>query len=690
MSKFDSTPDPIRDGNVWIFADGTRLPVISGGDGPEPEPDDEGDEGEGADDQADAEVVDLTLVETEVPDDLSGLSLDELEGIEAALLDELDRCDEGDEPDLAHAEAVYNQAVRVREQKTAKEQEQAEAADRLAQMRADLRGEADEDADADAAADEADQAADEVADADAAADDTADAEPEPVPASAKRQLGKRVTPTAPGPRGASASATARRATRPAVRQAPATTLTITAAGDVSGHSAGAPITPRGIAMAMHDKARNLKKDGSSGEVPVATIERNIPRSFTVTEGMSPEEQEATILRALGRNNDGQAPQTAEALVAAGGWCAPPQIEYGIFRIDSADGTLDLPEVGIERGGIMIPDFLSLASANPAYWSWSEANDAATVATVTNKALTSNVATLTTGAAHGFAVGQTVKVAIGDPVFDGTFVIASVPTSTTFTYAKTNANVTSAAATGTATLQKGCLKIPCPGFTEYTLGADGFCITHGNLSNRAWPELTTAFVGLTVNGHLHRMSGLAVAAMQAAMTDVTMTATSPATDAFGEVISALTLAAEDMRSEFKMSDGQAFEAVFPRYAAKAMRSALAKRKGVESWRVSVQDVVNAIAVIGVRAQFVEALQPMFSGSAKQAWPTTMNVLLYPAGAWFRGTGGEINLGVMRDAEQIKVNDYTAAWTEEFWLLGRRGPAGRELIITTPNTGVTGGP
>ena len=73
-----------------------------------------------------------------------------------------------------------------------------------------------------------------------------------------------------------------------------------------------------------------------------------------------------------------------------------------------------------------------------------------VATVTNKALTSNVVTLTTAAAHGLAVGQAVVVALSpaDPVFDGTYVVATVPTSTTFTYARTNANVTSAASGGT--------------------------------------------------------------------------------------------------------------------------------------------------------------------------------------------------------------------------------------------------
>jgi cytoskeletal protein CcmA (bactofilin family) len=65
-------------------------------------------------------------------------------------------------------------------------------------------------------------------------------------------------------------------------------------------------------------------------------------------------------------------------------------------------------------------------------------------TVTNKALTSNVATLTTGTAHTYRAGDVVVVSSVDATFNGTYSIIAVPTSTTFTYAKTNANVTSAA------------------------------------------------------------------------------------------------------------------------------------------------------------------------------------------------------------------------------------------------------
>lgn len=53
--------DPVRSGNTWLFADGTRLPVVSGGDGP--------------------------LEQPSIPDDLSALSDDDLGALRTSLRD---------------------------------------------------------------------------------------------------------------------------------------------------------------------------------------------------------------------------------------------------------------------------------------------------------------------------------------------------------------------------------------------------------------------------------------------------------------------------------------------------------------------------------------------------------------------------------------------------------------------------
>jgi hypothetical protein len=86
--------------------------------------------------------------------------------------------------------------------------------------------------------------------------------------------------------------------------------------------------------------------------------------------------------------------------------------------------------------------------------------------ITNKALTSNVATLTTSAVHGLCTGMEIVITGVDATFNGTYRITGVPTTTTFTYAKTATNVASTpvspAGTGVAEVIH---------FIDYTSGTD---------------------------------------------------------------------------------------------------------------------------------------------------------------------------------------------------------------------------
>ncbi len=88
-------------------------------------------------------------------------------------------------------------------------------------------------------------------------------------------------------------------------------------------------------------------------------------------------------------------------------------------------------------------------------------------TITNKALTSNVATLTTGAAHGLEVDDSIWVEGVDATFNGQYTVTAA-TTTTFSYAKTASNVTSTAVssatalvneTGTINIESSGAKMP---------------------------------------------------------------------------------------------------------------------------------------------------------------------------------------------------------------------------------------
>jgi hypothetical protein len=109
----------------------------------------------------------------------------------------------------------------------------------------------------------------------------------------------------------------------------------------------------------------------------------------------------------------------------------------VYVIPGAEVDASTDELGLQED-VKVRDFL-LSSAQ-----------AGIRARVTNKALATNVVTLTTNKAHGFVAGQEIRVVMdtADSSIDGlSRVIVETPTTTTLTYAKTAANITSQAAGG---------------------------------------------------------------------------------------------------------------------------------------------------------------------------------------------------------------------------------------------------
>lgn len=76
------------------------------------------------------------------------------------------------------------------------------------------------------------------------------------------------------------------------------------------------------------------------------------------------------------------------------------------------------------------------------------------ASISNKVLTDNVATLTTSTPHGFSAGDRVTVTGVGGAFDGVKTISTVPTATTFSFAQVGADVATGVATGSASVEPG--------------------------------------------------------------------------------------------------------------------------------------------------------------------------------------------------------------------------------------------
>ncbi len=88
-------------------------------------------------------------------------------------------------------------------------------------------------------------------------------------------------------------------------------------------------------------------------------------------------------------------------------------------------------ISVERIDIRIRDFEYLGMSS----------------NIINVARTSNVVTINTNSSHRLSVGDTIRVSCSLGQFNGTFTVASVPTTSRFTYNLTGANLTQTNATG---------------------------------------------------------------------------------------------------------------------------------------------------------------------------------------------------------------------------------------------------
>lgn len=243
---------------------------------------------------------------------------------------------------------------------------------------------------------------------------------------------------------------------------------------------------------------------------------------------------------------------------------------------------------------------------------------------------------------------------------------------------TEANDIAAATPGGPT--KPCFVLPCPEFDEVRLQAQGICVTAGNLTDRAWPELTNRYVDLVMTAHAHRMNGLTIAKVAAASTAVSPTAVDlSATEA---ILASVELQIAASRDQFFMSADQVLEVVIPRFTRTVMRRDLARRAAVPFEQVDNAMLASFFGEIGARVQFVSNWQSLrvsgaFAGLTDL--PDTVDILVYPSGSHTRLDGGSLDLGVIRDSTLNATNDHTAAWTEEFWQVVSRCFS---LLVTVP--------
>jgi hypothetical protein len=399
---------------------------------------------------------------------------------------------------------------------------------------------------------------------------------------------------------------------------------LVASADIPNFQVGSTLDGMdGLVAAMTARARALpvlQRGDDTTRYPIASLQRNF--KYNLGPDTSPTQLNEVLTAAT----------DPDALIAAGGWCSPSEISYDFFNIVCMDGTLDLPTVGINRGGMRFPVSPSFGSlvGNAAMWSWSETQDIAAV--------------------------------------------------------------TGTAQSGTKT----CARVPCPSFSEVRLGCDGLCLTVGNLTEDAYPELIANHTRLLFAANAHKMNAKRIQQLVTYSVAVSGTALGAAgAGTVAPVLGALELQAIDYREKYAMCTDAVLEVVLPRWLRGVMRADLRKRTRENTSMLSVTDamLMSLFDAINIRVQWVGDWQTRATGffgtsTNLTAWPSTVQFLLYAPGTFVLGQGMRLDLGIIRDSIMNATNDHTAEWMEECWLIAMVGHESRLGTVNICPDGTTG--
>lgn len=306
-----------------------------------------------------------------------------------------------------------------------------------------------------------------------------------------------------------------------------------------------------------------------------------------------------------------------ALTAAAGWCAPSENRYELCSLWESDGIIDLPTTTAPRGGINYTND----------WSWAQIMD------------------------------------------------ASLTSFTKLTEAQVIADT-----------PKNCTELPCPIFIDRRLDVAVTCITGSFLQDVGYREnVATLIDGLTLKHEreinrdvIAQIVTQAGAAIVIPAQGAGGTGTTADSSAVSSILAAVDIAAIDMRYREHMSENRVLEVVLPQWVLAQWRADIGRRNAwhTDPFALANATIMSWFANRNIRPQFVRDWQDQQSGAAAPApgdistpitpitaLPTTVQFLIYPAGAIVLARQDVVTLTNVYDSTNLRQNLYTALFMEE---------------------------
>jgi hypothetical protein len=401
-----------------------------------------------------------------------------------------------------------------------------------------------------------------------------------------------------------------------------------AAPDVQDFAAGQDLGDLlGVAKAAMSRARGFTAPNGNGGEPNWSKFPTATFALDIPDELMVDERSSEVV--MGEVMDRAADESSlpgDSLVAAGGWCAPSETVYDLSQDATLDGILSLPEIGVRRGGLKWPVSPTFADfyANP-----------------------------------GFV--QTEAQAIA----------------------------------GTT---KPCVEVDCPDFAEARLDVEGLCVRVPILTEVGYPEHVKNFVDGTLVAHAHWINANIISRILTIAGATVNAANEAEGSTFTDTLNILEAVAERTRQRYRLGFNTSLEVILPVWVRSAMRADAAHRAGVDPRNATMADsaLTAAFRERKLAVQWVYDWQELpltdTGGTAgireDVAYPTTFEVLMYPAGTLVKGTANVINLSTVYDAASLATNTYTGLFTEQGLLVANRKFHVTRLTLPVCNAGRTG--
>lgn len=418
---------------------------------------------------------------------------------------------------------------------------------------------------------------------------------------------------------------------PKTTEAPASHISIVAAGDLQGISAGAEFPSlEKFAESFADRINRVNRlTGGDGErVIVASMKSEVSED-RILKLSDPE----------GNRDKIEAVINPAAITASGGYCAPLATRYDLFTIgETARPVRDsLAGFQAERGGIRYFTPPTLASVALSTGIWDSTKDAA----------------------YNAADTATWKV-MGD--------------------------------------------VACPAEQTAMTEAVTMSIKFGVISSRVFPENAAANTQLALVQHARIAESNLLAKIKAGST--LMAGPAVQYGVTRDILLTIARAAAWYRDRNRLTQDVTLRAILPLWIVDAMRADVIvqppagdgrtadfdiSRTDIENffdaWNVNITWALDgadpATNLGGTYADLVDTVSTTDPTGTKDlpAFPTSVEWALYAEGSWLFLDGGTLDLGIVRDSQLVRSNDYIQ-FSESFENAVRLGAQNQSLWFTSP--------